>query len=71
MYFRKKQDEELVKESTAVWTCEQEDCKGWMRDNFSFEDEPKCPICSSSMKRDTKMLPVLANPTGDPKAQSK
>jgi hypothetical protein len=30
-----------------------------MRDAFSFDETPKCPLCHSEMKRETKMLPVI------------
>ncbi|HDR4470788.1 TPA: cold-shock protein, partial [Bacillus thuringiensis] len=50
MYRNRKNDvAEVPPEQTPVWECESEDCLGWMRKNFSFEEEPKCPLCKSSM----------------------
>lgn len=61
MYFSKRGTEPLPQDETAVWTCSKEECSCWMRDDFSFEEQPACPICASSMVRDTRMLPVLVN----------
>ncbi|GAB7055851.1 hypothetical protein JCM16163A_25970 [Paenibacillus sp. YK5] len=61
MYFSKRDIEPLQQEETAVWACSKEECSCWMRDDFSFEVEPSCPICSSFMIRGTRMLPVLVN----------
>ncbi|WP_248928532.1 cold-shock protein [Paenibacillus hamazuiensis] len=64
MNYRKKPFEEIPEESTDVWSCTQDGCKGWMRNNFTFASEPTCPLCSSAMVPDTKMLPLLVNTTG-------
>lgn len=61
MNYRKKLPEELTYEETAVWCCTQTDCKGWMRDDFAFEDEPACRLCGHSMTRGTRLLPLLQN----------
>ncbi|MGM9986331.1 MAG: cold-inducible protein YdjO-related protein [Bacillaceae bacterium] len=52
-------EKEVKMENTEVWVCESCDCKGWMRKQFSFSEEPNCPLCGSSMATDTKELPVL------------
>ncbi|MDT2192216.1 cold-inducible protein YdjO-related protein [Paenibacillus larvae] len=44
-----------------MWTCENENCSCWMRDNFVFEQTPTCPICDSPMIQNTKVLPVVEN----------
>ncbi|UVI30773.1 cold-shock protein [Paenibacillus spongiae] len=61
MYSRKKPLEEIPEEVTAIWSCTNDGCNGWMRDNFAFESEPACPLCSSSMVSSTKTLPSLVN----------
>ncbi|MBN3524582.1 cold-shock protein [Paenibacillus apiarius] len=71
MNYRKKPLEEIPEENTAIWSCTKEGCKGWMRDNFAFENEPTCRLCNSPMVRDMKMLPLLVNPNGDLKSIKK
>lgn len=61
MYSRKPTFEELPEAMTAIWTCTGENCKGWMRANFSFEDEPACPYCQSEMISEMRSLPILVN----------
>lgn len=61
MYFSKKNKEAVEEEETSVWTCSNESCSCWMRDNFSFKESPTCPICSSVMEKDVKTLPALHN----------
>lgn len=68
MYSKKKLPEELPLEPTTIWQCTKEGCNGWMRDNFTFEAEPTCHLCSSPMQRDSKMLPSLVNTTSDPRS---
>jgi hypothetical protein len=36
-----------------------------MRDNFTFEREPDCPLCHSPMEPGERMLPRLHN-TNEP-----
>lgn len=64
MYFSKKNMEPVLEEQTTVWNCTTDNCSCWMRENFSFEESPICPVCKSSMVRGTKMLPSLVNNTG-------
>ncbi|WP_372634280.1 cold-shock protein [Cohnella sp.] len=60
-YSRKKPFEELPEEMTAIWYCSGEDCKRWMRDNFTFSVVPVCPECQSEMVRGERMLATLSN----------
>lgn len=59
--FSRRNNEPIPEENTEVWTCSNEDCNGWMRDNFSFEAKPTCPLCHSKMTSSDKVLPVLVN----------
>lgn len=67
MYSRKKTFEELPEAMTPVWSCTRDDCNGWMRANFTFEDEPDCPKCRSAMVSEMRRLPVLVNTSHRPK----
>jgi hypothetical protein len=58
---RNKIVEDLPMENTRIWSCSKEGCKGWMRDNFSFETSPVCCLCESEMHSDMRMLPILVN----------
>ncbi|MBP1997075.1 cold-shock protein [Paenibacillus eucommiae] len=71
MYFRKKSLEDIPEEDTMVWSCSSESCKGWMRDNFSFEHAPTCGVCFSPMISSKKMLPLLVNTNVEMKAMKK
>ncbi|CAG7642873.1 cold-shock protein [Paenibacillus allorhizosphaerae] len=71
MNFRKKSAEELPQEDTAIWYCQTEGCKGWMRDNFAFENAPVCWQCHAPMVRGMKMLPLLVNTNSDQKSLKK
>ncbi|MFD1362168.1 cold-shock protein [Lentibacillus salinarum] len=44
---------------TNVWACTSESCAGWMRESFSFSEEPECPLCQSSMELETRVLPEV------------
>ncbi|TFJ94307.1 cold-shock protein [Lentibacillus salicampi] len=44
---------------TNVWSCTNEDCAGWMRESFSFNEEPECPLCHASMEKEVRVLPEL------------
>ncbi|WP_178019792.1 cold-shock protein [uncultured Paenibacillus sp.] len=71
MNYRKKTLEEIPEENTPVWTCTSEDCNGWMRDNFTFDYSPACPLCSSEMVMGMRMLPQLSNPSSDQRSSAK
>lgn len=58
-YSRKRPLEDIPKEMTAIWSCTKEECNGWMRDNYSFEDVPTCPKCKSPMISNMKNLPII------------
>ncbi|MFC4098522.1 cold-shock protein [Paenibacillus xanthanilyticus] len=60
-YSRKRPVEEVPVQDTAVWTCSNDDCNGWMRDDFAFAEQPCCPQCQSAMISAVKSLPVLVN----------
>ncbi|WJH32522.1 cold-shock protein [Paenibacillus sp. CC-CFT747] len=61
MYNKRIPLEDLPHEETKVWTCRDETCKGWIRDNFAFEHVPSCPLCHSAMVSSVKRLPSVAN----------
>lgn len=61
MYSRKRTFEALPEAMTAVWTCTRDECNGWMRADFSFEDEPHCPKCQAEMASEMRSLPILVN----------
>jgi hypothetical protein len=60
--YKRNNMEEIPPEETKVWECTSEECKGWVRDNFTYSDEAKCPLCGSDMKESTKMLQAINNP---------
>ncbi|WP_308421798.1 cold-shock protein [Paenibacillus radicis (ex Gao et al. 2016)] len=61
IYNRKKIQEEIPEVNTKIWSCESDDCNGWMRENFSFEQAPTCLLCNSPMVSAERMLPMLVN----------
>jgi hypothetical protein len=69
MPYRGKPVEEPFLEETLVWSCVNPDCKGWIRDQFSFSSEPVCPLCHSNMTSGYRMLPQLANTNKKPAMQ--
>lgn len=61
MAFYSKNTREPVPEvETTVWSCTNDDCSGWMRDDYTFEKTPTCPMCQSEMKKETRTLPELS-----------
>ncbi|MEE8673501.1 MAG: cold-shock protein, partial [Heyndrickxia faecalis] len=46
---------------TTVWACTNDDCNGFMRENFTFEEKPHCPLCHSDMKKEVRVLPVIGS----------
>ncbi|MED3123705.1 cold-inducible protein YdjO-related protein [Bacillus wiedmannii] len=56
MYWRKNDNPVEEPEAIAVWECLEENCRGWMRKNFSLEAEPKCPLCKSDMESGERLL---------------
>jgi len=59
MAFSRGQKEPLPEVETNVWACTSESCQGWMRESFSFETNPECPLCHSEMTKEVRMLPGL------------
>jgi hypothetical protein len=71
MNYRRKLLEELPQEDTAIWSCTNESCNGWMRDNFAFDYVPTCNQCTSLMVSSVKMLPLIINTNRDMKSIKK
>ncbi|GAA0446791.1 hypothetical protein GCM10008983_25860 [Lentibacillus halophilus] len=46
---------------TNVWACTNDECAGWMRESYSFHEEPECPLCQSPMNKEIRTLPELAD----------
>ena len=59
MSFSRGPKEPVQEVETNVWSCTKEECQGWMRESFSFEDEPKCPLCHSEMTKEVRVIPEL------------
>lgn len=59
MAFSRRAKEPLPEVETKVWVCTSEECQGWMRETFTFDLEPKCPLCHSEMKQEIYVLPDL------------
>ncbi|GIQ68706.1 cold-shock protein [Xylanibacillus composti] len=58
-FFSRQAAEPVPEAETNVWSCDNEECAGWMRQDFSFSSAPECPLCHSSMRQETRMLPVI------------
>nr|WP_160039670.1 MULTISPECIES: cold-shock protein [Paenibacillus] len=58
---RKRPMMDLPEEMTTIWSCTNEKCNGWMRDNFVFLVQPICVQCHAFMEKSEKMLPILEN----------
>ena len=43
--YNRKPLEEIPQADAAIWECTSDTWKGWMRDNFAFDNVPTCPIC--------------------------
>jgi len=59
MSFSRGPREQVPEVETKVWACQRDGCNGWMRESYSFEEEPKCPLCKSSMQQELRTLPEL------------
>ena len=44
---------------TKIWSCTNEECSGWMRVDYSFEEKPTCPLCHAEMIEEMKVLPKI------------
>lgn len=51
MAYFNNQKEPVPEVETTVWACTNDDCNGFMRENFTFEEKPHCPLCHSDMKK--------------------
>ncbi|WP_026694307.1 cold-inducible protein YdjO-related protein [Peribacillus kribbensis] len=56
MYNGKKWEEPLPKEQIAVWECLSQECNGWMRKEYSFQELPDCPLCGEKMEAGERLL---------------
>ncbi|WP_072889027.1 cold-shock protein [Ornithinibacillus halophilus] len=59
MAFSRGPKEPVPEVETNIWSCASDDCNGWMRESYSFEEEPQCPLCQSGMEREVRVLPEL------------
>ncbi|RCW74756.1 cold-shock protein [Saliterribacillus persicus] len=59
MAYYNNQREPVNEVETKVWSCVSDDCAGWMREAYSFDEEPKCPLCKSEMKREVRVIPEI------------
>jgi len=59
MPFSRGPKEPVSEVETKVWACRSETCNGWMRASYSFNEQPECPLCQSSMKEEIRTLPEL------------
>lgn len=59
MSFSRGPKEPVQEVETNVWSCTKEECQGWMRESFSFDDEPRCPLCQSEMAKEIRIIPEL------------
>ncbi len=59
MSFSRGPKEPVQEVETNVWSCMSGDCQGWMRESFSFEEEPTCPLCNSSMEKEVRVIPEM------------
>lgn len=55
-YYGKRNQEPLAQEQTEVWECTVEDCKGWMRKDFSYDNHQKCPLCGNYMEAGERLI---------------
>ncbi|RFU65353.1 cold-inducible protein YdjO-related protein [Peribacillus glennii] len=60
MYFGKKNSEEpvVIMEDTIVYACEAPNCKGWMRKEFSADNQT-CPMCGGHLLEEIRELPKI------------
>lgn len=58
---KKKPIEDVPLEVTAIWSCSNEECPVWMRDNFTFSVAPVCTVCNSVMVKTVRDLGALEN----------
>lgn len=44
-----------------IWKCTGPDCRGWMRQEFSLQARPQCPLCSSEMGLAKQKVPDISD----------
>lgn len=54
--YEEKQEEELV--DTVVYSCIDESCNAWMRQDFASTDL-KCPLCGNETTMEVRELPKI------------
>lgn len=59
MAFSRGRKEPLPEVETNVWSCTNNECQGWMRESFSLQSEPDCPLCQFEMEQEIRILPEL------------
>ncbi|WP_010532095.1 cold-shock protein [Lentibacillus jeotgali] len=59
MSFSRGPKQPIPEVETNVWSCTNDSCAGWMRESFSFNEDPECPLCQSSMAKEVRVLPEL------------
>lgn len=59
MAFSRGPKEPIPEVETNVWSCTSEECQGWMREAFSFQVEPSCPLCDGNMELEVRVLPEI------------
>lgn len=59
MAFTRRTTEPVPELETPIWSCSSEQCTGWMRTEFTFEEKPNCPLCHTPMVLEKKVLPVI------------
>ena len=59
MAFSRGRKEPLPEVETNVWSCTNNECQGWMRESFSLQSEPDCPLCQFEMVQEIRILPKL------------
>jgi hypothetical protein len=55
-YYNNRNQEPLAQEQIEVWECTVEECKGWMRKDFSYDDHQKCPLCGNHMRSRKRLI---------------
>ncbi|MFD1956700.1 cold-inducible protein YdjO-related protein [Paenibacillus thailandensis] len=55
-----KEDTPVKLIATKIWRCKNQECKAWVRDEFS-SDNPSCPMCKGPMGRSIRHLPAVQN----------
>lgn len=61
IFFGKKsleEKEEMVYETTDVYSCIDDNCNGWMRKDYATDDL-LCPICGNQTVHELRELPKI------------